>query len=385
MRAAPLLLAATLLAACSSTPEAERPLPLPRYSHEVELKSSWSHMLGAWQVAPAGPLQPALAGKRLAVVDGFDWLRTFDARTGGMHWERRTGLAVTAGVTAAGDELLLGTREGEIVAYTLQDGNVRWRTSLSSEVLAEPTVAGEVAVARSGDGKVYALRLTDGKILWTFERAVPTLSLRGLGRPVVDGDQVFVGFATGKLAALSLKDGSLLWETAVATPQGRSELERLVDVDAAPVVRGDTVYAAAFQGRVVALSRSEGRVLWSRDLSVFNDMAADEHALYVSDAQGAVWALDRATGAALWKQGRLVRRGLSGPVLFGGYLVVSDFQGYMHFLSTEDGRLVGRYFIADTGVTGMLADDKRLYVQGRDGTLIALRYINNEQQEPGGD
>lgn len=379
MRAAALVLAAALLAACSSTPEGERPLPLPAYSHQVEVKSAWSHELGAWQEAPEGRLEPALIGGRLVAVDGLNWLRGFDARSGRLRWERRTGLDITAGVTAAGDSVLVGTRQGEVIAYTLEDGDVRWRTALSSVILAPPTVAGDVAVVRSGDGKVYALGLADGKKRWTFERTVPTLSLHGTGPVVIDGDQVFVGFASGKLAALSLKDGSLLWETTVASPQGRSELERLVDVDAAPVVRGDTVYAAAYQGRLVALSRDGGRVLWSRDLSVYNDMAADDHALYLSDGRGAVWAIDRASGAALWKQEKLGRRRLSAPVLFGDYLVVADFQGYLHFLARDDGRLVGRYHVADAGVAGEpLAAGDRLYVQGRDGSLIALRYIKTE-------
>lgn len=378
MRAPLLLAAAALLAACSSVPESERPLPLPTNTHEVELKSSWSHRFGAWQTAPEGPIQPALTDGRLAMVDGLDWLRALDARTGRLRWERRTELPITAGITAAGDELLVGTREGQVSAYTLEDGDVRWRTTLSSEILAPPTVAGDVAVVRSGDGKVYALNLTDGKTLWTFERTVPTLSLRGVGPAVVDGDQVFVGFASGKLAALSLKDGSLLWETTVATPQGRSELERLVDVDAAPVVGDGSVYAAAYQGRVSALSRDDGRVLWGRELSVYNNFVADGHALYLSDEHGAVWAIDRASGAALWKQERLGRRRLSGPVLFGGYLVVADFEGYLHFLARDDGRLVGRYHAADAGVTGLLATDKLLYAEGRDGSIVALRYLKTE-------
>lgn len=378
MRAALLVVAGALLAACSSTPESERPLPLPTNSHEVEAKSAWSQPLGAWQTPPEGTIQPALLDGRLAVVDGLDWLRGLDARTGRIRWERRTELPITAAVTAADDALLVGTREGEVIAYTLKDGDVRWRTTLSSEILAQPTVAGDMVIVRSGDGKVYALKLADGKKVWTFDRAVPTLSLRGVGRAVVDGNEVFVGFASGKLAALSLKDGSLLWESTVATPQGRSELERLVDVDAAPVVRGDTVYAAAYQGRVAALSRDGGRVLWSRDLSVYNDFIADDHALYLSDDHGAVWAIDRASGAALWKQERLGKRRLSAPVLFGGYLVVADFEGYLHFLARDDGRLVGRYHVADAGVVGMLAADKLLYVQGRDGGVMALRYVKTE-------
>lgn len=374
MRSACFAVLAVLVAACSSVPEGERPLPLPAYSKDVEIKAAWSHALGAWQDAPAGWAQPAVADGMLVVADGLDWLRAFDARRGKLRWERRSGVAITGGIGVADDMLLVGTRRGEVMAYALKDGALKWQATVSSEVLAPPVAANGVAVVRSGDGKLFALNVSDGKQLWVFNRSAPALVLRGMSSAVIAGDQVFAGFANGKLAALGLKDGGLLWEATIASPQGRSELERMVDVDAQPVVMGDTVYAAAYQGRVVALSRGNGQVLWARDMSVYNNMAADEHALYLSDDKGAVWALDRSSGAALWKQEKLSNRSVSAPVLFGDHLVVADFQGYLHWLARDDGRLVGRYRADDAGTVGVpFAVEKLLYVLGRSGGVEALR------------
>ena len=374
MRVAWLGVVAVLLAACSSVPEGERPSPLPAYSKDVEVRASWSHDIGAWQEAPEGRVQPTLVDGKLVVVDGLNWLRVYDARDGELLWEKRTGIVINAGIGVAGKLLLVGTRLGQVIAYTLKDGSVQWQKALSSEILAPPAVAEGIAVIRSGDGKVFALNASDGKQLWVFERSVPTLSLRGMGSAVIADGQVFVGFANGKLVALKLKDGSLLWEATVASPQGRSELERMVDVDADPLVMGDTVYAAAYQGRAVALSRNSGRVLWARDMSVYENITADDHAVYLTDERGAVWALDRSSGAALWKQQNLRNRMVSAPVLFGGYLVVADFQGYLHWLARDDGRLVGRYHVDDAGTVGApLATDKLLYVLGRSGSVEALR------------
>ena len=289
MRAAWLGLVVALLAACSSVPESDRPSPLPAYAKEIAISAAWSHELGAWQEAPEGRLQPVLVDGMVVLADGLDWLRAFDARSGKLRWELRTGVAIGGGIAVAGDKLLLGTRRGEVIAY-------------------------------------------------------------------------------------ALKDGSLLWEATVATPQGRSELERMVDVDADPVVMGDTVYAAAYQGRVVALSRDSGRVLWARDMSVYNNMTADEHALYLSDDKGAVWAIDRGSGAALWKQEKLRNRGVSAPVLFGDYVVVADYQGYLHWLARDDGHLAGRYHVDDAGVVAAPFPVKNLlYVQGLGGGAEALR------------
>lgn len=383
MRVVGLVLVVLLSAACSSGPRGERPHPLPHYSKEVGGRAAWSHKLGAWHAAPEGRVQPVMVDGMLIVADGLNWLRAYDARSGKLRWERRTGVSLTGGIARAGDALLVGTRRGEILAYVIKDGAIRWRKTLTSEILAPPAVADGVAVVRTGDGKLFGLNTADGRQLWRFERKVPTLSLHGTGRAVIADGQVFAGFANGKLVALDLEDGSLLWEATVATSQGRSELERMVDVDADPLVAGDTVFAAAYQGRVVALSRDSGRLLWARDLSVYSNMTADECALYVSDAQGAVWALDRASGAALWKQDNLRNRALSAPVLFGDYLVVADFEGYLHWLARDDGRLVGRYHVDAAGVVGApFPLDGLLYVQGRDGGLVAVRYLKHEEQEP---
>jgi outer membrane protein assembly factor BamB len=374
MRSAWLGVLAALLAACSGVPESERPLPLPAYDKVVTARAAWSHDIGAWKDAPEGRVHPALGDGMLVVADGLDWLRAFDARSGKLRWERRTDLAITGGIGVAGELLVVGTRHGQVLAYALKDGELRWQATVSSEVLTPPTAADGVIIVRSGDGKVFALNAADGKQLWMFERSVPALSLRGLGRAVIAGDQVFAGFANGKLAALGLKDGGLLWEATVANPQGRSELERMVDVDTDPVVMGDTVYAAAYQGRVVGLTRNSGRELWARDISAYNNMAADEHAVYLSDDQGSVWAIDRASGAALWKQEKLHNRSVSAPVLFGDYLVVADFQGYLHWLARDDGRLVGRYHVDDSGLAATpLAAGNLLYVLGRSGAVEALR------------
>lgn len=375
MRTAWLLLTVVLLQACSSAPENERPSPLPAYSKEAEVSAAWSRRLGAWQAKPDGHVRPAVVNGLLIVVDGLNWLHAYDVVTGKLRWENRTKVEITGGIGVADDVLLVGTGHGEVLAYAASNGALMWKTSVTSEVLAPPTAADGIVVVRSGDGKLFALSTKDGRQLWMVERTVPSLILRGTGAAVIADGRVYAGFANGKLVVLNLRDGNPVWEATIASPQGRSELERMVDVDAEPIVRGDTVYAAAYQGRVVALGDENGRVLWSRELSVYNDMATDGHALYLTDDKGAVWAFDLASGAALWKQENLRYRMLSAPVLFGDDLVVADYQGYLHFLSPGDGRLVGRYHVDDKGIVGApLASGKRLYVQGYGGGVRALRY-----------
>lgn len=369
-----LFVAALLLGACASVQESGKPAPLPPVTKEVAAKAAWSRLVGAWDEPPQGELRPVVAGEQLLLVDGNGVLRAYDARSGSFRWQKRIGTHVSGGLTAVGDMLLLGTRQAEVLALSAQDGSVRWRAQVSSEVLAPPAVSEGVVIVRSGDGKLYALEQQDGARRWVVDRPVPALTLRGVAPVVIFGGTAYAGFANGKLLALSLRDGSVEWESTVATPQGRSELERMVDVDAAPIVTEDTVYSVAYQGRVVALSRSTGRVMWSRDLSSHTNMAYDTDNLYVRDEDGYVWALDRRTGAALWKQDKLRHRAASAPVIFGNDLVVADIEGYLHWLARNDGRVMARYHVGNQGLvdTPQIHDDL-LYAVAEDGSLVAVR------------
>jgi outer membrane protein assembly factor BamB len=212
----------------------------------------------------------------------------------------------------------------------------------SSEVLALPTGANGVAVIRTVDGRVYGLDADSGKRIWIHDRTVPLLTLRGNSAPLIHNGIVITGSDSGKLAALTLKTGTVLWETQIADPKGRTELERMVDIDAQPVVVEDVVYVITYQGRLATVQLQSGRMMWARDISSYSGIALDPYRIYVSDTESQVWALNRFTGATLWRQDKLLRRSITGPVLQGPYLAVADYDGYVHWLKREDGRIVAR-------------------------------------------
>ncbi len=55
-----------------------------------------------------------------------------------------------------------------------------------------------------------------------------------------------------------------------------------------------------------------------------------------------MWALNRRSGATLWRQDKLLRRSLTAPVLDGSHVVVADYDGYLHWLSRESGKIEAR-------------------------------------------
>lgn len=353
----------------------EPPSPLPELGPEARrVTELWRRDAGEGTGGLLLGIAPLVAGDTVYVADRKGRVHAFDAATGAPRWEADVKAPVSGGPGGGGGLILVGTPDAEVVALDAASGAVRWRSTVTSEILAAPRAGAEVVVVRSVDGRLAALDLADGRRRWVYARRVPPLSLRGTGAPVVDGDRVYAGFDDGRLAALRLADGRLLWERAVAVPRGRSELERMVDVDADPVVVDGVVYAVAYQGNAGAWDADDGRPYWRRKLSSWAGLAVDGGRVYVTDDRSRVWALARLTGASLWRQDALARRALTRPAVAGGHVVVGDFEGWLHWLDTDDGRIVARVRVDSSGIAAPLAvRDDVVYALARDGTLGAYR------------
>lgn len=364
---------ALFVSGCAGTPEVDPPAKLEPLSSGATVRTLWSSSFGAKMEGQLQRFAPLLEDGKLYVADAQGRVASLDAASGKPFWMVETKAKIATGLAGSGSLLLAGTRDAEVLALRKEDGASAWRSAVSSEVLAPPAEGKDAIVARTVDDKIFALDAQTGHRLWNYGQAVPVLTLRGTGAPVVAGDKVLIGFANGTLAALDLGDGKLVWELKVSTPQGRSELEQMVDVDANPLVADSLVYAVSFQGRLVAVSLDSGRLLWARDMSSFNDMALDEERIYVTDSDSQIWALDRASGAALWKQDKLRGRAVTAPVTQGDYVVVGDMEGYVHWLARDDGHFAARHKIKDAIATSPVVADGVLYVRGKGGVLEALQ------------
>ncbi|QFY44109.1 outer membrane protein assembly factor BamB [Candidatus Methylospira mobilis] len=301
-------------------------------------------------------------------------LHAFKRLTGEPAWTQETGLEFSAGPALGDDKLILGTSNAEVVAYSTSDGSLLWKTVVSSEILAPPRVADGVVVVRGTDGHLTGLDEKTGATLWNYERPVPALMVRSRGASIVTNEFVIDGFASGKVIALSLDKGKLEWETTVALPHGRSEVDRLVDMDAAPVIQNGTLYISGYQGGVAAMSVREGEVQWREEkISTYTGLVANRRSLFLSDINSDVWSLDSRNGGDLWKQDELHQRRLTIPAMIKDYLVVGDFEGYLHILSQDDGGLLARVQVDDTPIDeAPLVYDDVIYVYSSGGKLSAL-------------
>lgn len=279
---------------------------------------------------------------------------------------------LSAGVGLGDAGIFVGTRKGEVVALDLT-GKERWRSAVSSEILVAPQASEGVVVVRTVDGRTVGLNETDGKRRWLQQRTNPPLILRNVGQVAGRDGLIYAGMPGGRLMATKVDDGALAWETFVSQPRGSTELERIADVVGAPILDGERVCAVSYQGRVACFDAIKGNLDWYREVSGVAGLANDGRALYTSDSHGHVLAFLKTGGTNIWKQEKLQGRKLSGPALFGNYVVVGDVEGYVHLLARDSGELAARVPTDNSPINAApVATKDGVLVQTDKGNLYAI-------------
>ncbi|MDH4234734.1 MAG: outer membrane protein assembly factor BamB, partial [Gallionella sp.] len=292
--------------------------------------------------------------------------------TGQQVWRVESEIKVSGGVGSGEGLVLIGSDKGDVLAYD-EKGNLIWKSKVSSEVLSVPQIADGVVMVRSGDGRIAGLDAKDGKRVWVYERSTPALVVRSHAGVTVQRGVAFAGFAGGKLVAISVKNGQVLWETSVSQPRGNTELERISDITSNPVVDDEQVCAISFQGRVACYDIVQGSPLWNREISSDKGMTLLRKYLYLSDANGSAMVLDKTSGSMLWKNDQLFMRDITAPLVFIDFVVVGDYEGYLHGLNREDGSFAARIKLEGGAIkaTPIQLDDG-LLVQTQSGELYSL-------------
>lgn len=355
--------------------ELERAKVLEDISNEVVISKVWQNKPSEGQKEKFLKLEMAVSNGTIFMADDQGLVVALDQQTGNKIWEVETNLPISGAIEVGADNLFFGTTDAEVVALKLSDGDTVWTSQVSSEVLSIPRFSDGFVIVRSIDGAISALDASDGKEVWSYIRDVPALSLRGTSSPVIKSGGVITGYANGKLVVLRLKDGLQIWETSVAVPRGRGALTRMVDVDADPLAGERFIYAATFNGGVVAVDVRTGEIAWRRsEVSSFKKMVADWVSVFVVDVENHVWSVDQSDGSVNWLQDQLEHRQLTPLAKTGDYLLTADFEGYLHVLSAYDGHLMARLKVSSAAITAapLIAGDL-IYLQDVEGEVTAIR------------
>jgi len=348
------------------------PMALSDITETVKIKELWSVGVGDGQGDGFYRLQPAISGEVIYAASADGEVVAVDRKRGKTLWEVDLDLSLSGGVGVYKDVLLLGSSEGLVLKLDANTGEQLWTTMLTGEILSPPQANGKVVVAQTYNGKLQGLDFATGQLLWTYNSKVPVLTIRGTSVPIMENNRVYAGFASGRVLAFDAQTGSIVWDGRVAIPQGRSEIERIVDVDGTMELAGNELYAVSYQGSVVAIDVESGRKIWQQKASSFSGVSLGFGNVYAADEDGTLNAFMRNGEGVRWSQGALGYRQLSRPTPVGSYVTVGDFEGYLHVLSQVDGDFVGRVRVDSDGVRAdMLSEDGILYVFANDGELVA--------------
>lgn len=368
------LLSLAMLAGCSSlfgssASKSREPSKLVDFKQGATLQMRWHDELGD---ADGNVLQPAVTGDAVYAANAKGDVFRLELATGKQAWRAKSGFAISGGVGAGEGLVLVGGDKGDLAAFD-EDGKLRWKVKVSSEILSAPQVANGIVVVRTGDGRIVGLSVKDGVRLWLYERATPALIVRSHAGVNIERGVVFAGFAGGRMALINLTNGIVIWEAPVSQPRGNTELERISDITSIPVADDEQVCAVAFQGSVACFDIAQGNSLWSREVSSDKGVALAGKYLYVTDAEGVVSALDKASGSSLWKNDKLSLRRASKPYVFGNYVAVGDYEGYVHLLNRDDGGFAARFKTDGGSIESAPTElDDGLLVQTSRGGLYSL-------------
>ncbi|MBW8190861.1 outer membrane protein assembly factor BamB [Neiella marina] len=382
--------ASMALSACSLFEDDEEQIivaELVEFEPQFEGEELWSASVGDGVDEHASRLRPAVAYGKVFAASREGIIKALDKESGDTLWEVNVGekdndrwfggyrtAMVSGGMVAAYNKVYFGTERGFVFSLDAETGEEIWRVTVAGEVLAPPVAAEGKLVVNTLSGKIYGLDAETGEEIWNFEGAVPPLTLRGSGTPAVDNGAAFFGTSDGKLSAVFLERGFQIWEEQLTQPSGSNDLERMVDVDADILTAGDKVYAVAYNGDLIAAEMRSGREIWKRPYSSYQGMVMDGFQLYLSSSSSYVFAIDRRDATELWANREMENRQITTPAFVGRYVVVGDFEGYLHWLDGNTGQFVARMNVDSDGFySNPVVDGDVIYIQARGGYVYAIK------------
>ena len=372
-----LVVAALVVSSCGWFGDDEKkalePLELTDIVTKVAIKRLWNVKVGDDSEFLRVALQPAGDGNRIYAASRNGNVVALHPETGKEFWRTKLDIELSAGPGVGENLVVVGAADGVLIALDAASGAEKWRANITGETLARPLIKDDVVVAITIDNRLRAVSAFDGTQRWIVEQTTPLLTMRGSASPVIVGTSVVAGFDNGRLIAVNLTSGEIAWEQLLSPPTGRSDLERLSDIDGQIGVVGQDVYASGYQGSVAALASESGQVLWSREVSSYEGVSADWNNLYTVTDEGEVVALTRRSGEESWRQSSLLRREPTLPIPFNTTVVVGDLEGYLHFFSNFDGDAVARVRLGSSAISAdPVVVANRLYVQSDSGSVAAF-------------
>lgn len=387
---AAVLLSSALVACSSDDDEEEEPLfaELTELNAKFEAEVIWKDSVGDGVEHYFSRLTPTVAYDKVFSASRFGDAIAFDKKTGEKLWsidlsdiegtrsffDDAISARIAGGAATGYDKVFWGSENGAVFAINQNTGELVWQANVPGEVISKPALDSNLVIINTASGALVALDHETGEEQWKAEQSVPPLSLRGASGVVVNSGGAFVGLASGDVGVFIIENGQQGWTKEIGEPSGATELQRIVDVDVTPVIASGKVYAISSNGNLAAIDLRSGRELWKRKYSSYRKLTVSGATIYATDIQGHVYAINRESGMEVWSNLELTNRGTTGAISIKDYVVVGDFEGYLHWIDKNDGSIVARHQVDSSAIyTTPVVKDGLIYVQSRDGDLEVIK------------
>lgn len=352
----------------------EPPMALTDITPEKNFVKLWDVKTGKGDSGHYLKLKPLVLANKIITVDANGLLQARNSSDGELIWQKELKKHITQGVAGDDDKIFVSSEKGELIALSSIDGKNLWEKEFTKNILNNPFVDNQSVYLQTTDGTLYSINANSGKLDWEYSIVIPDLTLYSTSSPIVWKNLVIAGFASGKIVAFDKNSGMPRWDYQIAEPRGQSSIQRMVDINADPLIIDGYLYAVSYQGRAVALDLVTGRDLWQRDFSSIGNISASNKHLYISDTEGTVWAVNRHNGSVLWKQPNLYMRSLSGTGYVNNTILVADYDGYIHGLASEHGDFIARTKLSNSGIrVAPLVKNGIIYILDTSGELAAYK------------
>jgi outer membrane protein assembly factor BamB len=379
------------LGACSSTDEedeATKVAELTEINETFKAEVLWEAEVGDGVSDYFSRIKPSIAYGKLYSASRNGDVIAFGLEKGNELWsvdlsdikgergffDSRSPALLSGGPIAGIKKIFIGSENGDVFALNAETGELDWQSKVKGEVIAAPAIDDGVLVVNTASGVLKAFNASNGQDEWKIEQEVPALTLRGVSTPAISSGGVIVGSSDGTLNVYILESGQQGWSAEIGEAAGSTQLERVIDVDSAPLIYGDRIYSISVKGHLTSVDLRSGRMIWERKYSSYRQLSINGNTLFLTDIKGHVYAVDRLNGFEKWSQLSLTNRGVTGPAVVDDYLVVGDFEGYLHWIEQATGKLVARHQVNSSGLnTAPTVHENIIYVQSRDGDLQAIK------------
>jgi outer membrane assembly lipoprotein YfgL len=358
----------SVLAGCAGGADKPKPTELGPNAALINVRLAWNTRIGPVSL----PLDVKVNAASVTLASSDGTVVALDGASGQDLWRASAGSAIAAGAGTDGRYAAVVTRDNDLVV--MEQGRPLWREPLGAAVFTSPLVAGARVFVSGADRSISAFDAQTGRRLWNYTRpGEQALALRQAGVLLAVGDTL-VGGMSGRLIGLDPRTGAVRWDVAIANPRGTNDVERLVDLVGSVSREGDIVCARAFQAAVGCVNAARGNLLWSKPANGSEGVHGDASSVFGAEGDGRVTAWRRSDGERSWTSERLKYRGLSAPLSIGRSVAVGDAQGYVHFLSREDGSPMGRMPTDGSAIaTAPVLVGNTLVVVTRNGGVFGFR------------